>query len=302
MKTAEAARGRWYGILQHFGVSDNFLENRHGPCPMCQGRDRYRFDDKDGNGTYFCSGCGPGDGFKLLSGITGKDFKDLAREIDGVIGNIEKHEQPKKTDPAIRINRVVADLLPVSSINPVRKYLQGRGLKQIPAAKLRLHPGLRYYEQGEHLGTYPAMVASLRHADGSLATLHITHLTEAGDKAPVPAVKKMLPPIKPLAGASIQLTDVYPEMAVAEGIETAIAVMNKYKIPCWAAANAGLMSQVVLPGTVKRLTIYGDNDNNFAGHKAAYTLANRMALSGVEVQVVFPEQAGSDFADKGETA
>ena len=46
-----AARGRWPEILAALaGLSGEQLSNRHQPCPLCGGTDRYRFDDKDGSG------------------------------------------------------------------------------------------------------------------------------------------------------------------------------------------------------------------------------------------------------------
>jgi hypothetical protein len=52
------AQHRWLDILTALGVPAKFLRNWHGPCPMCGGKDRFRFDDKDGKGTFFCNGCG----------------------------------------------------------------------------------------------------------------------------------------------------------------------------------------------------------------------------------------------------
>ena len=47
-----AARGRWPEILAALaGLSGEQLSNRHQPCPLCAGTDRYRFDDKDGSGS-----------------------------------------------------------------------------------------------------------------------------------------------------------------------------------------------------------------------------------------------------------
>ena len=92
MKTSEAARGRWLGILTHFGIAEDFLRNKNGPCPMCAGRDRWRWDDKDGAGTFFCSHCGAGDGFRLLELWTGKPFKEIAAEVDRIVGHVGFHE------------------------------------------------------------------------------------------------------------------------------------------------------------------------------------------------------------------
>ena len=64
------AQGRWQGILAELGLSD-YLSGKHGPCPICGGKDRFRWDNKGGNGTYFCNQCGAGDGFKLLQEFKG---------------------------------------------------------------------------------------------------------------------------------------------------------------------------------------------------------------------------------------
>ena len=66
MSTIERARHRWREILPQFGIDTRFLTNKPGPCPLCGGKDRYRFDDREGDGTYFCNQCGPGPGILLL--------------------------------------------------------------------------------------------------------------------------------------------------------------------------------------------------------------------------------------------
>ncbi|ELC6028678.1 hypothetical protein RJM76_004383 [Escherichia coli] len=56
-----AARGKWPVILQMLRI-DVPENGRHGPCPKCGGKDRFRLDDLDGRGTWICSQCGNGDG------------------------------------------------------------------------------------------------------------------------------------------------------------------------------------------------------------------------------------------------
>jgi phage/plasmid primase-like uncharacterized protein len=83
----QRALGRWYGILSTLGVATNFLRNKHGPCPVCGGKDRFRWDNKDGKGTFYCSQCGAGDGFELLKKLKGWDFKQAAAEVEGIVGS-----------------------------------------------------------------------------------------------------------------------------------------------------------------------------------------------------------------------
>lgn len=65
-----AARGNWPKILVALDIESGCLTNKHGPCPGCGGVDRFRFDDRDGDGTWLCGrgGSDPiaGDGFELL--------------------------------------------------------------------------------------------------------------------------------------------------------------------------------------------------------------------------------------------
>lgn len=81
----DAARGRWESVLSGFGVNTALLTGRHGPCPGCGGRDRFRFDDKEGEGTFICSQGGggnlSGNGLTLLQHCTGWEWKICVEEI-----------------------------------------------------------------------------------------------------------------------------------------------------------------------------------------------------------------------------
>ena len=84
-----AASGRWPGILSRLGVRSDTLVDRHGPCPGCGGKDRFRFDDAEA-GSFICSQGGggtlAGDGFALLEHVHGWDASRALREVAGVLG------------------------------------------------------------------------------------------------------------------------------------------------------------------------------------------------------------------------
>ncbi len=295
MKTADAARGKWQGILLRMGIDDRYLTGRHTPCPLCgEGRDRFRFDDKNGDGSWICSHCGAGDGIRLVMAFRGWDFKQAATEIDAMVGNIEAREIKPAQDPKDRLRKIAQGLVPMDSINPVRLYLRARGLT--PTKAIKLHPSLRHWDEDGSSIVAPAMVCLIQSADGKPLSYHITALTKDGGKAPIKAAKKIMPPVAPLTGGAIRLTDTYPHIGIAEGVETALAVMRDFQIPCWAAANATLLEKFEPAEGVRRVTVFGDNDQNYAGQKAAYGLAFRLA-GRVDVDVRIPEKAGSDFAD-----
>src|SRR5664280_998163 len=83
---AQLAAGKWPSILSALGIDPVYLKNTHGPCPVCQGKDRFRFDDKGGRGDYFCSCCGAGDGFSLLQKVNNWSFAEAAKQVESIVG------------------------------------------------------------------------------------------------------------------------------------------------------------------------------------------------------------------------
>jgi len=296
MKTVDAARGRWFGILRQFGIDERYLRNKHGPCPICDGKDRYRWDDKDGSGSYYCSQCGPGDGMSLLMRFTGLDFAGAAKAVDEVVNNVQHVEPKPKADPRIRLRKVYSGLGDMSGVNPVRKYLRSRGLN--PTSATHYHPGMTYFEDGRQVGSYPAMLHMFQGMDGAPLTYHVTYLTRDGGKAPVPAPRKVLPPVSPLSGGAIRLSPAGDVLGIAEGIETALAATQTTGIPTWAAYSATLLEQFVPPSCVRNVVVFGDNDASFTGQASAYALARRLVRDGLSVEVRIPEQVGADWADQ----
>jgi putative DNA primase/helicase len=302
-RTADEAVGRWPGILQSLGLDPSFLNKKHGPCPICSGKDRYRFDDKGGRGTWICSHCGSGDGFKLLQGVLGWSFSEAAKQVDRIVGTVQAGPiAPERTDASkIRaLTQVWEGSRPVTRGDPVWQYLNRRlGLEIVPA-DLRLHPALRYTdEDGRDLGRFPAMVARIRYPDGAGASIHRTYLTNDGHKAPVPQVKKIMAG-KPLNTGAVRLGAAGMTLGIAEGIETALAASQRFGVPVWAATNAVLLESWVPPEGVSRVLIAGDNDASFTGQAAAFSLARRLVRDGLAVEIHLPDQMGKDWADEGQ--
>lgn len=82
------ANGRWPAILSSLSLDVPISPKQHGPCPTCGGKDRFRFDDQDGKGTWFCNQCQPqaGDGFALVRNVKRCDFPEALRLVAGVLG------------------------------------------------------------------------------------------------------------------------------------------------------------------------------------------------------------------------
>lgn len=297
MRTADAARGKWAGILCHMGIDENYLRDTHGPCPICGGKDRFRFDDKGGDGTFFCNSCGAGNGFDLAMRYTEKSFKEVANDIDKIANNIRSFQvrAKDKKDPLIRLRRIQGGLKPVTNQDPVFRYLASRGLS--PSYGLFHHPSLEYYENGILIGRFPSMVAALRMPDGSPQSYHVTYLTSDGRKAPVASPKKIMPPVTSLDGSCVRLSEVDEEIGIAEGIESALAVKSRFGVNCWSACNENLLQKFEPPEKVKFVRIFGDNDQNYVGQSAAFALARKLSKRGIKVEVNIPGIDGFDFAD-----
>ena len=164
----DLARGRWAGILGKW-LTDKNLSGKHGPCPMCQGKDRFRFDDRDGSGSWICSHCGAGDGFHLLMQVSGMDFKDAARYVEGIAGKIRprdvQQDQRSQADLIESLRRCWAGAVALTAGDPVHTYLSRRcGITEMPLS-VRYHPALPYRHDDGSITKHPAMVAQVANAE-----------------------------------------------------------------------------------------------------------------------------------------
>ncbi len=299
-KTADAARGKWRGILLQIGLPETALKNKHGPCPMCGGTDRFRWDNKEGSGSFFCTNCGAGSGMDLAMKYTSRSFVEVAAEVDAILGNnkIEPDQiRPDMTEAQRRaaLRELAQQTARVASGDLVDKYLTARGVGQVvyPRA-LRFAASVR---DGEG-ALRPAMVATVQALDGSNATLHRTFLRPDGmAKAEMASPRKLMPGTLP-DGAAIHLSEYSGgPLGIAEGIETALSAVELFDMPVWAAINARNLSLWLPPEGCIEVAIFADNDPKFAGHAAAWALAHRLSVKGIEVSVHVPEVVGEDWND-----
>lgn len=302
IQISDQCRNKWASILPALGVRAEFLTGKHGPCPACGGKDRFRFDDKDGRGTFICQACGAGDGFKLLQLVSGLSFRDAAAEIRPLLGEIDpsapKPGRDRSGDEAAS-RRLWERGRPITATDDAGRYLASRGLHPPYPADLRL---VRDCALTGHptLSALPAMVALVRRPEGSPVIVHRTYLQD-GAKAPIESPRRMMAGTVP-KGSAIRLARHSGVLGVAEGIETAMWAMRRFQVPCWSAVDADKLAAFQWPPDVRALHVFGDHDRNFAGHAAAYRLAYRAstAREPLEVHVHIPDVSGTDWADAQE--
>ena len=86
----QAARSRWAEILPALGSVDaGMLDGKNRPCPKCGSTDRFRFTDKDGDGSVFCNQCGKGigDGIAALMWLRGWTFPEAVKALAEHLGH-----------------------------------------------------------------------------------------------------------------------------------------------------------------------------------------------------------------------
>lgn len=300
-KTTHAAKGKWRGILLELGLPEATLRDKHGPCPLCGGTDRFRWDNKAGAGTYICSQCGAGDGMKLAMEFTGKTFPEISAHIDQIIRNVKPGDdkpKPELSDEDRRraLREIWAASQPVQPGDLAHRYLEARGVEELvyPTA-LRFAPALR---DGEG-GVRPCMVAMVGvYGEPKFCSMHRTFLKPDGSgKAEMAAPRKLMPGSLP-DGACVMLSDYHGgPVGIAEGIETAMSASALYDMPVWAAINSAMLAKWMPPDGCTEVAIFGDNDPLFGGQSAAYALAHRLAVKRIAVTVHIPPVAGEDFND-----
>lgn len=299
----DAARGKWRGILSQLGVPHTYLTGSHGPCPIERGgRDRFRFDNK-GEGMWFCSTCGAGDGFKLLQKVNGWTFPQAVQAVAEAAGGVRQSDPPQRSmDEETRL-RILRELW-VSSTqihggDPADVYLSNalggndcgrwllsslRNCRECPVS-------------GVHGVTHlPAILAPVHDPGGNIVTIHRTYIS-GGSKADIPSPRRMMPGKIP-PGSCIRIHEpIGKALVVAEGVETALAGSFMHDTDCWSGIDAGRLARMEIPDHVEELIIMGDNDKGYAGQAAAYELARRQYSKRKVVLVEIPDKVGDDWRD-----
>ncbi|MGK9450243.1 DUF7146 domain-containing protein [Acidithiobacillus caldus] len=336
-EVSEAARGRWKTILPSLGVDPHALHGKHCACPGCGGKDRFRFDDKEGNGTFVCSQGGgellAGDGFMLLEHVHGWNRSQSFHAVRDALGMGKSlsvppvfpgasqrapTQEPPKMNHRKELSRVKETWnqgIPIRG-TPVEAYLASRGIltDSIPLdAHLRFHRWLtQYTPDGKggftvlHEG--PAMIALITNVHEEILGIHKTFIQPDGSgKADVPGgnAKFLKKCVERLNGGAVRIHAPDPQsgiIGIGEGIETSLAMHTLVRrkggiLPVMAALNTTLLADWVPPVSAKSIAILADNDK--AGLEAANKLKARLQQYRPDAMtdILVPPQPGADWND-----
>ena len=299
MKTIDYCKGNWSVIFSHFGLPP--ISKRHfpGECPLCGGIGKIRIDNRTGNGDYICR-CGAGNGIKLVMGATGKEFKEVAREIHKLL-NIDFKKERVVSETKSKEKMVIDYFKKLPSLvdSNALEYFKNRGIsdyKSIPKH------GSKFMSKTKEDATVGAILSMVTDDNYNVIYTHKTFIKD-GKKADITPQKK-LEKITDLEeihfGVSIKLFECAETLGIAEGIETAVSCKQVYKINTWSTINNGFMKKFKAPKNVKNLYIFADSDKNCTGQSAAFECAraNLLANNDLEyIRVCWASKQGVDFND-----
>lgn len=280
--------GAWRQTLENYGC--HLPSGRHhGPCPVCGGKDRFRFDDKDGRGTWFCSQCDPqsGGGLLLLSRFLGKPTIEVANELLGNTpersrapvyrsfvseGQIRKanHEQARKG----------AEALLASSELRQHAYMSDRGLdgQWLVNGEPIMGRDRSVIQPGE-LMLVPAYKAE---GDGS-KLVNVQKIKANKEKRPLFGGD--------MAGVYHKLDGHQKLIAIAEGYATGVTVNQVTGATTYCAFNTGNLASVSAwvvgqhPGVP--VVFFADSDEHGAGLRYA-----KDAAAPLGATVALPPELG----------
>lgn len=282
------SKGKWKSLLiEILELEPEILDGKHHPCPVCGGIDRFRFDDLEGRGTYFCPGCGAGAGLSLICKVRGITPGAAWKLVKAALPDATETETKPKEDYRPFIKRVLAKAVTIEPGDSVYQYLTSRGIFEPPETILR-SPTIFPKE------TDPWMMVCRVVKDNRLVGIHLTLLKDG--KRHQRLMYRLFE--GSLKGGSIRL---YPlgksgKLVIGEGIETSLSAAQYFDRPAWSCMNAVLLEQVEIPDIVNDLIVAGDNDSTYTGQRAAFIRANKsVVVEHRKTTVMIPEKVGDDW-------
>jgi hypothetical protein len=284
-----------------------------GPCPLCGGEDRFALHPTRGWLCRGCNldggdaialvrhlegGCGFAEAVTILVGeraVSGAAYHPVAAARERTRRAAEEHaEREASARKALKqFDEASRDLGPAMVwLRDVRKL---RGFERLIGPTLRFHPEVPWLDEGDTLTRHPALLALMRDVvtDRPVA-VHRTALSPDGRTK---IGRKMRGPTR---GAAIKIERRWSNretLAVAEGLESALAGRQLGMRRIWAMGSTGSIAKLPVLDGVTRLILCRENDENGASAKACAECGDRWRQAGREVQIVQPPPHLSDLND-----
>jgi hypothetical protein len=141
------------------------------------------------------------------------------------------------------------------------------------------------------------MVAAVEHLEHGLVAVHRTWLAQdGGGKATISPEHVTTGPV---GGGAVRFAGRCADrcLAIGEGLETTLSAMELSGRPGWAALSWIGLLKLLLPAEAQDIMIFVDRDRDGCGERAARRVAGRWVGEGRKVQLVIPDQPGTDAND-----
>ena len=270
--TVSAATGRWPQLLPALGINVA-PHGHHSACPVCGGKDRFRFDNQAGRGTWICNHCGAGDGLNLVAKTLDITTKEAAVKVAEILAEAQPlavHHNEASIQQQKDDARQKAAVQAKMSVNAARKaagnaYLEKKGWADKEALTLQGN-GLRIGGLDFAAGD---LVIPLYDLSGNLVNVQL--INGAGEK-------------RMLAGGQVTGAAYHFEgkdnafIWMAEGYATGLTIHALTGETVYVALSANNFPHLAeclrekYPDAV--LLMAADNDDNGTGQKKAKEAAN----------------------------
>ncbi|HFW3113003.1 TPA: DUF927 domain-containing protein [Salmonella enterica subsp. diarizonae serovar 61:r:-] len=291
-EVTQAAAGRWPFVLAGLNISVPDSPRKHAPCPVCGGKDRFRFDD-GGRGSFFCNQCGAGDGLDLIQKVNHCNATEAAVMVADVL-SIDYREAETDDTASQRKDQREAERRKTEQERRQQAAAEAEKRQALFSAKYRALaaksvPGQSAYLTAKGL-EYPlpllpddSLLVALTNGDGTVTGAQT--ITPEGDKRLVAGT------VKKGAFFTVNASDNPQTVIIGEGLATVLSVhLMRPDAMAVAAIDAGNLLPVA---TVMRrkypdaqIIIAADNDirpgesntGKDAAEKAAKSISGWMTL------------------------
>jgi hypothetical protein len=191
------------------------------------------------------------------------------------------------------VRAIMRQSVPITEGTAAWLYLWTRALPTKQPGLLA-HPSLYCHEIGKPL---PALIAPLTNGAGEVCAVQRIWLSERMVAGTAPDSRAALAGRKKTLGqmydSSVQLAPAAKRMGVAEGVETALAAAQLYRMAVWASCGAARLASVWIPPECTELWVFGDRGD--AGEKMAERADEAQSTRSRRCGVIYPDAPYDDF-------
>lgn len=316
----DQAYRHWGDILYRLGVDSCYLvKGVHTACPICGGKDRYRFDDKTPNLTYYCNHCGHGSGLDMLMKLEGIGLHEALTKVDDVLSGTHSSVdtiasiKTSLTEPVSKAKKKILEgLIKFTSRTPTQagiEYWDSRGIKGMGGRRIEnVQYGAIAYgvygtikDEGRYVKTDAVVGLLSRWGEDPIGAVQI--YLEPEKIAPyIPNDKEYIskPLIKNanLAGSGVWFAGTAKSkiLHVAEGLENAMSIASMLNTRhVVATVTAPLMRSLFIPDHVTTVHIWRDDDK--AGIDASKKLKERYPAKKTRIKNPNKSRNSKDWND-----